>query len=597
MKKFTKKIICVFCAVIIAVPFCIFGAAAENECCEYYPTVIIPGFLQSATHLYNDDGTLATDKKGNAYEDPFFLDTTGEIVWKAVKKLLCPLLSVLCRQTDVNNKFSKALAEVLGEILMEKIKCGENGDPVYNVDAEHYNCSFAECTKEEQEHILSCIPVQNLIDVIGEDHLYFYSYNSLGNLDDATQGLYDMIQLVKEETGHDKVNIVPISQGGSLCNNLLEYYPQVMDDLHRIVYVIPALDGTELISDIFTNGINDDDDALYGYMMPSLLGEETGALVNILLRFLPKSVLNGALDYAVDYLIENYIKNITCLWGFVKTDDYEYLADKYLSGEENAEIRRQTDAYQQARINSDKNILTAVDKGIEVFDIVNYNTPLYTICGAWDEVNADGIIDVDSTSMGAYSLGVDKTLPDGYVQQGNSCGTCSDPEHHNHIDPHNIIDASTGLLPDNTFYYYNGNHEKTSQDDALIALVIRLLIDENIKDVYSCPDEFPQFNTSRVSRSLRNDIAAAKELLPSLGGADSQALSAVIEEAEAMLAETKVDLEKTEQAKNDFYEVYNRVTGKKEEKESFFSRIFSKAVVKKAENVEKKYGYNSFSGK
>ena len=41
--------------------------------------------------------------------------------------------------------------------------------------------------------------------------------------------------MVIEETGHDKVNIVPISMGGSIANGLFDYYPDVMDNLNKVV--------------------------------------------------------------------------------------------------------------------------------------------------------------------------------------------------------------------------------------------------------------------------------------------------------------------------------------------------------------------------
>lgn len=595
MNQIFRKCISVLLALVMLMA-CALPAVAAAEPCEYEPTIIIPGLFQSETHLYHEDGSLALDKNGNPYSGPFFMDTTGEIILKAMKNVFLPLLSVIFTQQDRDNRFAESLAATLGAVLMEKIRCDANGQPVYNVDAEHYNYSFAECTEEEKAGILDSIPIQDYIDVAGEDHLYFYSYNSLGNLNDITKGLYDYIQLVKEETGHDKVNIVPISQGGTICNNLLEYYPQVMNDLHRIIYVVPALDGTELISSLYKNGFNCADDALYGYMMPSLLGEETGALVNIVLRILPKSVLKNALNETIQTLIQDYLINSTTMWAFVTSADYPSLADRYLSGEEHAAIRVHTDAYQQARVNSDANILKAIECGVEVFDISNYNYPLYTICDAWDDVNADGIIDLNSTGMGTYSLGVDKTLPEGYVQQGNSVGTCSDPAHHNHIDSYRIIDASTSLLPDHTFYFYDGDHERTGSDDALISLVVRLLLDDSFQDVYSYPDEFPQFNNARNTKSLRNDLADAKELLTELEGEDAERLTAVIDEAELMLSHTNVDLEETQKANDDFYAVYDEIRGKEPEKENFFTGIFNKAVVAISEKVEEKFGYNSFFG-
>ena len=326
-------------------------------------------------------------------------------------------------------------------------------------------------------------------------------------------------------------------------------------------------------------------------MWPTLMGD-MGHLVNVALRIFPNSVLNDLLDRVGDELLGNYMKNSTCLWAFLTAEDYEEAADKYLSDEEDANIRRQTDSYQVARLNSDRNILRLREQGVEVFDIVNYNVHLYPLVDSWDDINADGIIHLDSTSMGAYSLGNDKTLPEGYVQRGNSYGTCSDPTH-NHIDPHNILDASTGLLPDHTFYFYNGSHDRTAGSDALISLVVRLLTDRNFKNVYSYPDMFPQFNTERYTRFVPKQIRESKEYLEHF---EDEALLEAVNAAEAMLENTVVDAQRDEKIIEDLDKEYSRVFGINKT-ENFFNRLFNKFVVRLDEKALEKYGYNSFSGK
>lgn len=64
--------------------------------------------------------------------------------------------------------------------------------------------------------------------------------------------------MVKRDTGHDKVNIVPISLGGTVANGLLEYYGEsnpdgknVYKDLNKVVYIVPALDGSSIVGDIY----------------------------------------------------------------------------------------------------------------------------------------------------------------------------------------------------------------------------------------------------------------------------------------------------------------------------------------------------------
>ena len=36
---------------------------------------------------------------------------------------------------------------------------------------------------------------------------------------------------------------------------LLDYTPQVMDELHKVIFVVPALDGSMIVCDVFNDNI------------------------------------------------------------------------------------------------------------------------------------------------------------------------------------------------------------------------------------------------------------------------------------------------------------------------------------------------------
>ncbi len=593
MKSKMKKALSILLSVVLCFSvFVITGSAKEPCDCGNTPSIIVPGLMQSATYLYNDDGTINTD-----YEAPFFLEDTGSIVMTALKNVLAPLVKVLLTQQDADGKFAQAFADTLGSILGERIRADENGNGIYNVEADLYKGSFADCTPEQQAHILNNVPIQSFLDAAGEDHLYYFSYNSFGNLDQITARLYNLVQQVKEETGHDKVNLVPISQGGVVTNNLLELYPDVVDSFEKMVYVIPCLDGTAIISDLYVNGLLDDPDAIYGYMIPELLGDDmTSKLVKIVLRILPETVVQDMLDRAVDTLFGVTLKNNTTMWAFLKTKDYQIAADKYLSGEENAEIRRQTDSYQKARENSDANILRAIEHGVQVFNIVDYNVNLYPIVDSWNQINADGVIDLDSTSMGAYAAPVGETLPEGYTQQGNDFGTCADPSH-KHIDPYNIVDASTGLIPDHTFYFYNAPHEETGRNDVLIGLIVDILLDDNFTSVYSYPEKYPQFNEARRGRDLRNLSARAHTLLENAGEDEYPELRAALAKVDELIPQTVVNYEETNAAKAELEMQFKIANGEAvTAQKSVFDTLLEKIVDVVYNYVEANYANKSFSG-
>lgn len=558
-KSLWTKLVATLVALTLVFTIVVPAFAGNNgECdgdCGQCPSLVIPGIFQSEVFLYDENGEIAVNGDGEQYSGPFYLESTAEIVKIAVARLLVPLVLALGFQNDFFDMLATQAGEAIGDILLENIKCDENGKVIKDIRATKYNASVAELSDHDREHILDNVPLEKYIEIAGADHLYFFSYYSLGNMIDTVEELYDYIQMIKEQTGHDKINIVPISQGGSLANMLLQMYKDkgrdISEDINRIVYVVPAKNGSTLVGEIIEHGLLDDDEAIYGYMIPRLLdGEWTSYLINLVLRFFPKDVLNSLLDGAVEGLINNGLKYSTLIWGLCPSENYPAGAEKYLSDENTKEIRRQTDIFYNAQLNADQNILDAKAAGVKVFDICGYNYSLYAIVDSWDNVNADGIIQLESTSMGAVSYGVDVELPEGYVTENPRC---TNPDH-NHIDPHNIVDARAGLLPDHTFYFYNQNHERTGSNDVVMQLAVELLTDENFTDVYTYPDRFPQFNTARNTKGIINDIKRAKQMDTSaLDPEVAQEFETAIAKVEAVLANTVVDNEALEAAKEEFY--------------------------------------------
>ncbi len=507
--------------------------------CGHCPAIVIHGIGQSEVYALDDNGNRILDKDGKEVTAwPPYVDMDY-----VTQSLAAPLVKSVLLQRDAG--LSDKAAEVINTVFAP-LSTGPDGNAINNIELVRYPYSVARCSEAEKRFIYSCMRLDFFTQEAGEDHLYYFAYNSFGNNLSTAEELYQYIQQVKRETGHDKVNLVPVSLGGTIANSLLEYYPQVYDDLNRVVFIVPALDGSNIIGDVYTGNLSLDDQSLYRDMFPSFIDGYLGYLINILLRLLPKNVIHAILDKALPALTQNVLVNCTVMWSLVPDAYYSKAVEMHLSGPEHAEIKRQTDLYHQAQLDSDENIQKLIDRGIGVFDIVDYNYPLYMIAGSWDECNSDGVIPLDSTSMGSTSALPDTPLPDDYTQQNTHC---SNPAH-NHMSPERIVDASTGLLPDHTWYFKNQHHEGTGRNDVIIMLATELLLSNDITSVYSCPDRYPQFNVGREARGFWGDIAQAKGVDQStLAPEDAAELQAAIEQAEAMMNNTVVDYDAYEAAR------------------------------------------------
>lgn len=523
---------------------------------DVIPTIIVPGLFQSETKYYDENGNVALNANGVPYEMPFFMDTTEEIIGVAVEKALVPIVNMVMDQEDKEQQAAHAVADILSEALMGKQKLDENGQFINDIRATKYMGSFDTLSEHDQETILDHFPMEYYIKHAGGDKLYVFSYASLDNMKSVAQELCDFIQFVKEDSGYDKVNIVPISQGGSVFNAVMQMYAEegrsLYDDINKIVFAVPALNGSTLVGEIMEYGLIDEDYEIYRDMIPALLGEDNvlSYAINIVLRFLPNADVNNLLDVVFDTFISDYARYSTCLWGLCPTENYPGARAIYLEDECMKNIVPQTDWYYQAQLNSDANILKAKADGVLVFDIVDYNVPLYHLVDSWDDLPADGIIQLDSTSMGAYGVNNNVELPDDYVPVD-----CGDPTH-NHIDPYNLIDAGAGLLPETTFYFYNQPHESSASNDVFMKLASSILMDSNFTSVHSYPDVFPQFNDSRQVKGLMKDVAEMQEY-DTTGLPDEliEELDGAIEQVTEMLDNTVVDVYETEDAERRFYNI------------------------------------------
>ena len=254
--------------------------------------------------------------------------------------------------------------------------------------------------------------------------------------------------------------------------------------------------------------------------------------------------MDNIIHRTVEELRDCILANSTCMWALTPSSEYETLYQRYLADGSREKLRAELEFFHEAQTHAKDNILYLKDQGVEVFDLVNYDHYFYPLIDDWQEYNADGVIQLDSTSAGATSCPIYTTLPADYKQQNTYC-TCGG----NHISPDRKVDASTGYLCETTFYFDEGDHERTGGNDVIISLAVELLTNDDFKDVHTYPEIYPQFNTARFTKWLRSALASAKEIdTTALSAEDAAELRAAIAECDAMLANTIVDLDETNHA-------------------------------------------------
>jgi len=479
------------------------GAAWElND----YPVVLVHGIGQSEVFLYEDDNiTKKLDANGKPIEGWPDIDVNS-----LIPKLIFPLLGSLLLQSDI--LLTRTLREVAEDVL-EVFALDDTGRPVENMRVEKlhfYNgedkqpTSLADLDEKAKKMAYDHLPLQEMSDLMGEEKIYYFAYNSFGNMEDATAELYKLINgiLMKHNTG--KVNIVPISLGGTIMNSLVEQYKtDIAGKLNNVVYVIAALDGSNIAGDLITRQLALDNESLYRTMLPGLIDGYMGHLLNVVIRMMPKRLVMKVLDAVIDGAVGGVISRCTMMWGLVPQGYYKDAAAEWLTDPSMADIKRQTDDYYRAQVNARDNILYLKSRGVNCYAVAEYNFPMYNFVASAKTVSADGLLQLDSPSMGATSWGVNVTMPGTYTPVAGG----------KYMDPYNLVDAGTGTLPDHTWYFKDQDHERTGRNDVIMKLTFRLACGAEKVDVHSMK-EWPQFNYGRDGRWLTGHATNwAEELL------------------------------------------------------------------------------------
>ena len=314
------------------------GQCAKLKCCLNYE---VDAYVESQKRLPSKEMTLETTDSTFYFFKADILK--GTIMYSTDKNFIANAVTITARRAfeiiNMNRRGEKP------ESLTESVKKNEPQKPV---------------------------------DLVEQESLTRFDKRK-GNNSEITDELYNFIGQIKRETGHDKINVVAISLGGTIANSLFDRYPELYPSLDRVVYIVPALDGSNIVGDIYLGRLSTSDEMLYKNLLPNLVGGAEGYLLNAVIRMMPKQILLDTLDATVDGLTNVILRNCTTMWSLVPEAYYDEAVARVLPGEENAEMRRQVEVYHHAQVNRFANIEKMRAAGAEVFDIVDYDYQLYCL--------------------------------------------------------------------------------------------------------------------------------------------------------------------------------------------------------------------------
>lgn len=606
MKKF-KKVISILLAVLMTFSAVGVVAFAEEDATVDYTnqlitaatgsdekvaTIILPGIGQSDSTYVKEDGSTVSGG--------LVLLDTDAIAGPVITKLAWPLLKSIGTQTADPN-LQDAVHDVISDLFYIQAS-KKDGTAKEDLILTRYPYALSQYDEDDHGWFYRMFPMEPVVDAMNakygatdasynaEDYIYLSTFQLIANPHDSARELKEFIAMVKEQTGCEKVNLVPISLGGTIMTSYLqlvqEEYNGDFSDINKIINIVACLNGTDLFSDFFAREWNLADEFLYDEYIDLIVeanGMEPymGGLIKILLKIIPKPALYAILSGAIEGLLDTMFVNCPQFWAMVTKERYEGLADRYLVGEEYAALRKETDWFQNARMNLVDNLNYVKDNyGVVTYSVAAYGLQFtdgeynfFGIAGSSATTNSDGIINISSASLGAS-----------YVVPGAKYENAVMPS------PDGELDISTCAFPETTWFFDNQHHE-VGRNDVILKLLGQILVG-NITDVDSSA-AFPQFNYGRVTRNLTREgwlMDQAESVIANEEGLYTQdqidTVKPVYEKAAAMLNETLLNENSADEAAAITKELNDALacTGltSKEAEPDFFTQLLNKILAPEA---------------
>lgn len=325
------------------------------------------------------------------------------------------------------------------------------------------------------------------------DGEYTFKYDARLDPVDIAHELHEYLGWVKEHSGCDKVELVGSSYGTSVVVAYLAIYGY--EEFDSVVLCVPSLEGVNFVGELFSGSFNFDPDAVEAFAS-GLINDETiqlllsvlndAGILDVLLALMVEPLLNVAVMNALEDIIHDIFATHPAMWAFVE-DRYFYDALENIYGddwnEDTEEYHQLIDKviyyHEEIKVKDREIIQNAVDNGLHFNIISKYNEAPFPFSEDGN-FTGDGFVDLENASLGATVAMNGETLPEDYTQAKYT--------EYNFISPDRVIDASTCLLPFNTWFIKDLAHGE--KPDYYYQVINRILYED--LDVFAS-DSLPQF--------------------------------------------------------------------------------------------------------
>lgn len=472
MKKTLRKSLSILLAVLMIVASMPMAFATETKAAEYDgdPIVVVRGI--DFAGLVNGDGSKAI-----SIEPGKILNAIKEIGIGTVKG----------DDDAVINALVKFGLETLGGVA-----CDKEGNPVKaDVHIPKFLTSADKIDLSGDEWADTAVGLfRSAANKFGGKNVYLYTFDWRLSPSALADDLNSFLELVKTETGKNKLDIAACSMGGMITTAYIDKYGT--DSLDSVVYLSTAHNGGHIVGSAFTGDLVIDSKALGDFLIEktsnnfglNLLIKILNAFgtLKIVVNYVNDLIANNK-DKLYDELLRECFGSAFGLWALIPDEKFDQAVNFFYAGEESeyATALREIAKVKEFVFKTDSIMKKAYDNGVKVSFVSHYNSKQLPIYSGY-KAHGDGVLESDRTSGYAKFAKYGETLTDAEI-----AGVA--PEY---ISPDRVVNASTCLYKDTTWIVKNAKHVGCKDNSDHTEFAIWLLTSEVQPTVKTNP-AYPRF--------------------------------------------------------------------------------------------------------
>lgn len=396
------------------------------------------------------------------------------------------------RFLDRNDEaFFDCALSLVGKIF-DPIMIDKDGKSVHELYFDKYESSMAAYADEVllMEDIGETGIIKTAVDAIGAENVYYFTYDWRMSARYTADKLNSFIENALTESGKEKVNIIAVSMGGMVTTSYL--YDYGSDIVNTLLYVSSAHNGTYGPGDAFNGDIYIDGNVIYNSIRKSFDGKLISCFFVDLINKIGvfdaiTAVANKIIGENPQVINNDTVRNgfgtLLGLWAMCPDDVFESGVEFFFGGREDEYpvLLEKLSETGEFIYSTEKTIDEAIESGVKVSFLSNYNTPLACYY-KHSYMQGDGVLETALTSNFATVAPYGEKLSDEQLAAADK----------GYVSPDGIIDASTALYRDVTWFVKDAVHVAAKYGSDYADFVMWLLLCDEQPTVRTNP-AYPQF--------------------------------------------------------------------------------------------------------